>query len=80
VARDALIERIVARGKTSGRADDTEDVVRNRLEVYENHTWPLLEYYSERERLLRVNGDRPVEEVTWSVLVQLERAKKQLVD
>jgi adenylate kinase len=80
VAREALIERIVTRGKTSGRADDTEAVVRNRLEVYENHTWPLLEYYSQRERLLRVNGDRPVEEVTWSVLVQLERAQKQLQD
>jgi adenylate kinase len=80
VARDVLIERIVARGKTSGRADDTEDVVRNRLEVYENHTWPLLDYYNERERLIRVNGDRPVEEVTWSVLVQLERAKKLLAD
>jgi adenylate kinase len=80
VARDALIERIVARGKTSGRADDTEEVVRNRIEVYENHTWPLLDYYGQRERLIRVNGDRPVEEVTWSVLVQLERAQKRLVD
>lgn len=78
VAREALIERIVARGATSGRADDTKEIVERRLEIYEENTRPLLEYYRERERLINVNGDRPVEEVTWSVLVQLERAKKLL--
>ncbi len=78
VAREALIERIVARGKTSGRADDTREVVERRLAVYETHTSPLLDYYREREQLIQVNGDRPVEEVTWSVIVQLQRARKAL--
>jgi adenylate kinase len=78
VARDSLIDRIVARGKTSGRADDTEEVVKRRLDVYEEHTWPLLDYYREREQLIQVNGDRPVDEVTWSVVVQLEMAQKKL--
>ena len=78
VAREALIDRIVARGVTSGRADDTKEVVERRLDVYEEHTWPLLDYYSERERLIKVNGDRPVEEVTWSVIVQLQRAQRAL--
>jgi adenylate kinase len=78
VARAALIERIVARGLTSGRTDDTREVVARRLDVYEKHTSPLLDYYRERERLLNVNGDRPVEEVTWSVIVQLQRARKAL--
>jgi adenylate kinase len=80
VAREALIERIVARGLTSGRTDDTKEVVERRLDVYEKHTWPLLDYYRERERLINVNGDRPVEEVTWSVIVQLQRAQKALSD
>ena len=78
VAREALIDRIVARGLTSGRADDTKEIVERRLDVYEKHTWPLLDYYRERECLVNVNGDRPVEEVTWSVIVQLQRARKQL--
>lgn len=78
VAREALIDRIVARGLTSGRADDTKEIVERRLDVYEKHTWPLLDYYRERECLVNVNGDRPVEEVTWSVIVQLQRAQKQL--
>ncbi len=78
VAREALIDRIVARGLTSGRADDTREVVERRLDVYEEHTRPLLEYYKQRERLIDVNGDRPVEEVTWSVVVQLQRAQRLL--
>ena len=78
VARDALIDRIVERGRTSGRADDTREVVERRLAVYEESTWPLLDYYREREQLIQVNGDRPVDEVTWSVIVQLQRAQKAL--
>jgi adenylate kinase len=78
VPREALVARIVERGLTSGRADDTEEVVTRRLDVYDEYTRPLLEYYAARERLLTVNGDRPVEEVTWSVIVQLQRVQKQL--
>jgi adenylate kinase len=78
VARDALIDRIVERGRTSGRADDTREVVERRLAVYEESTWPLLDYYREREQLIQVNGDRPIDEVTWSVIVQLQRAQKAL--
>ncbi|MCW2600244.1 MAG: adenylate kinase [Frankiales bacterium] len=78
VAREALIARIVARGESSGRVDDTLDVVERRLDVYDKQTRPLLDYYRERERLITVNGDRPVEEVTRSVLVQLQRARKLL--
>jgi adenylate kinase len=78
VPREALLARIVARGLTSGRSDDDPEVLEHRLDVYERHTRPLLDYYRERERLLTVNGDRPLAEVTWSVLVQLQRAKKLL--
>ncbi len=80
VARAALVERIVARGVSSGRADDTVEVVERRLDVYADHTWPLLDYYRERERLITVNGERPVDEVTWSVLVQLQRAQRDLAE
>ena len=78
VPREALVARIVERGLTSGRADDTEEVVTRRLDVYDEYTRPLLDYYAARERLIAVNGDRPVEEVTWSVIVQLQRVQKQL--
>lgn len=43
VSEDQLLERLMARG----RADDTEDVIRNRMNVYRAETAPLLEYYSD---------------------------------
>src|SRR4051794_2417527 len=76
----SLVDRLVARGEESGRSDDTPDVIRHRIEVYEEQTQPLLNYYAERERLINVNGDRPIDEVTWSVVVQLQRAQRLLVD
>ena len=80
VKRETLIERLVARGQSSGRSDDTAEVIERRQQVYEEQTEPLLEYYRKRERLIVVNGDRPVDEVTWSVVVQVERAAKHLTD
>ena len=76
----ALVERLIARGRESGRTDDTPDVIRHRIDVYEERTQPLLAYYAERERLLQVNGDRPVDEVTWSVVVQLQKAQRLLAE
>jgi adenylate kinase len=76
----SLVERMVARGQESGRADDTPEVIKHRIDVYEERTQPLLDYYAQRERLVSVNGDRPVDEVTWSVVVQLQRAQRLLTD
>lgn len=57
---DVVISRLLARG----RKDDTEEVIRRRLEVYRDETAPLIDYYSQRERLLTVNGNQSQEEVT----------------
>jgi adenylate kinase len=74
----SLVERLVARGREAGRTDDTPEVIEHRIAVYEERTRPLLDYYSERARLVTVNGDRPIDEVTWSVVVQLQRVKRLL--
>jgi adenylate kinase len=80
VRRDELLRRMLDRGRESGRADDTEEVINHRLEVYEKRTVPLLDYYAQRERLVTVNGARPVNEVTWSVIVQLQKVRRRLTD
>ena len=80
VKRETLVERLITRGKDSGRSDDNAEVIERRQKVYEEQTEPLLAYYRQRERLIVVNGDRPVDEVTWSVIVQVQRAQKQLTD
>ena len=76
----SVAARMIARGREGGRSDDTPEVIKHRIEVYEERTQPLLDYYAERERLITVNGDRPVDEVTWSVVVQLQRAQRLLDD
>jgi adenylate kinase len=78
VPRDELLRRMLARGKESGRPDDTEEVINHRLDVYEERTLPLLDYYAKRERLVTVNGARPVNEVTWSVIVQLQKVRRRM--
>ena len=80
VKREELVQRLLARGKTSGRSDDNAETIERRQQVYEEQTEPLLNYYRGRERLVVVNGDRPVDEVTWSVIVQVQRAFKQLAE
>jgi adenylate kinase len=75
-----LVERLVERGRQSGRTDDTPEVIKHRIDVYEERTQPLLAYYAQRERLVTVNGDRRIDEVTWSVVVQLQKVQRLLDD
>jgi adenylate kinase len=70
VPNEELVRRLLARKRGS---EDTADVIAHRIEVYQKRTMPLLDYYAEREKLIVVNGGRPVGEVTWSILVQLQR-------
>jgi adenylate kinase len=54
-----VINRLLGRG----RKDDTEEVIRRRLEIYRDETAPLINYYSDRQQLLTVNGNQSQEEV-----------------
>lgn len=75
VGRDELVRRLMARGRGS---DDTAEVIEHRLEIYDAKTRPMIDYYAHRERLVTVNGARPQDEVSWSLVVQLQRHQKAL--
>ena len=62
---DVVVERMLARG----RADDTEDVIRNRMAVYDKETAPLLEYYGDQVKTVDAVGE--VDEVHQRVLSAL---------
>jgi adenylate kinase len=62
---------LVARARGRGREDDREEVMRERLRVYREKTAPLVGYYEKRDQLRVVDGDRPVEEVTSQIFVEL---------
>lgn len=61
---EELIGRLLKRAETSGRTDDTEDVIRHRQEVYTKETAPLLAIYGERGLLRQVDGVGDVDEVS----------------
>ena len=50
--------------KLRQRDDDKEETVRNRVRVYEDQTAPLIAYYTEREKIVTVDGDQEIEAVT----------------
>ena len=58
-----IIKRIAKRAQEEGRADDTEETVRNRLRVYAERTAPVADYYAERGLLTRVLGEGSIDEI-----------------
>ncbi|ASW54972.1 adenylate kinase [Plantactinospora sp. KBS50] len=79
VPRPELVHRLLERGRAANRTDDTEDVITRRLRVFEEHTLPLLDYYRQREQLLKIDGARSVDEVTAALVAELE-AVRHLLD
>lgn len=60
VPDEVLVQRLLSRG----RKDDTEAVIRHRLNIYREKTAPLIDFYQSREKLVSVNGDAEVDAVT----------------
>ena len=63
VDTDEVVQRLLKRAEHDGRADDTEDVIRRRLKVYDEETAPLAAVYRERGLLQQVDGMGEMDEV-----------------
>lgn len=72
VDSDELVQRLLKRAETSGRSDDTEDVIRHRQDVYTEQTAPLIDVYRDRGLLLEVDGLGEVDEVSARILTALD--------
>lgn len=73
VPEEELIERMLARGKETGRADDNIDTIKNRLDVYHHQTLPLRDYYTKNGKYLGVNGSGIVDEIFDNISAGLEK-------
>jgi adenylate kinase len=73
---DAPDEIVVSRLLGRGRKDDSEDVIRHRLNVYRRDTAPLIQYYGDRQKLLTVNGNQSQEEVTSALKMAITVLRK----
>jgi len=70
---DEVVARLLNRAKEQGRADDTEEVIRRRMEVYAEQTAPLTEVYGRQGVLVQVDGMGSVDEVSGRILAALRR-------
>jgi adenylate kinase len=78
VPEEESVRRLLARGATSGRSDDNEQVIRNRLREYNNKTLPVLQFYKDKGILTEIDGTRSIEEVHGQItqLISAELSKR----
>ena len=73
MAEDELVKRILKRGETSGRPDDSdENIIRRRFNVYKNETEPVAGYYGKNGKLERILGEGSVDEIFRKLSVSIE--------
>ncbi|MDJ0554660.1 MAG: adenylate kinase [Microcoleaceae cyanobacterium MO_207.B10] len=63
VPGEILVSRLLSRG----RKDDNEETIKNRLEVYHQQTKPLVDFYTERQQLISIDGNQSIDAVTNSL-------------
>ena len=80
VPEEESVARLIERGKISGRMDDNEEVIRNRLNEYNNKTLPVLKFFKERGNYRSINGLQSIDKVRADIeeLVNIEQSKKLL--
>jgi len=72
VTDEEIVKRLLDRAVKEGRADDKEDVIRKRIEVYNAETRPLLDFYSKQGKVVTVEGVGGLEEIFNRILASLK--------
>ena len=76
VSEEELVKRLLNRGLTSGRSDDTnEEVIRKRFAVYNNETSPVAEHYRKLNKFQSVKGEGSVDEIFDSIREAIDRTR-----
>ena len=77
VDEQLLIQRLIERGKVSGRADDNLNTIRHRIAVYHNQTEPIAHYYLHHGNYCPVNGNHGMEDVFLQIERIIERFQEE---
>ena len=73
VEEQELVSRLLERGKSSGRADDQNpEIIKNRIQVYENETAILKDYYTAQNKFVGVQGIGSIESITLSLCKEID--------
>ena len=73
VPEEMLMERLINRGKTSGRADDNAETIKKRLDVYNTQTAPLIEWYEKEGKRHAVKGYGSLEEINAALCAEIDK-------
>ena len=73
VEEEELIERLINRGKTSGRSDDNMETIKKRLDVYNNQTNPLRDHYLQQGKYEAVHGMGSIEDIFANITSVVEK-------
>ena len=71
-----LVERLIERGKISGRADDNEETIQSRLKIYHSQTAPLANYYKEKGKHSAIKGTGTIEETYSHIREAIDQFKQ----
>ncbi len=75
VNEDELVRRLLERGKTSGRSDDTsEEVIRKRFAVYNNDTQPVAQHYLAQEKFKAIAGEGSIDDIFANLCKEIDTA------
>ncbi|MCP4221586.1 MAG: adenylate kinase [bacterium] len=78
VPNEECVKRLLNRAKTSGRKDDTQEVIEYRLEEYERKTKPVLDFYEERGILAPIDGVGDINVISQKIIDSIERDLKKV--
>ena len=76
VPDEELVKRMINRGKLTGRADDNEETIKKRLNVYHNQTSPLRDHYKKQNKYVAIDGNGDVDDIFDSIVKELDKHKK----
>lgn len=77
VEEQELMERLLKRGEVSGRPDDRDlSVIKNRIEVYRQKTYPLIDHYGSQQKHFSINGMGTIEEIAVRLRETIQQLRK----
>ena len=71
---EELINRMLLRGKATGRIDDNPETIKKRLQVYAEQTYPVKSFYQKRNKYVSINGLGQIENIFAQICIEIEKA------
>lgn len=72
VSEDELKKRLIHRGEVSGRSDDNEEIIMNRIKEYHAKTSPVADYYQSKHKLVEIQGEGTVDEIFSAIATTID--------